>query len=69
MNNIIAQLLQQNRIAQQNSEGAKLLENLWMEQRRQISKITDVSELPGIFIDVMATIRSTGSHRKCLWPE
>ena len=45
MNNIIAQLLQQNRIAQQNSEGAKLLENLWTEQRRQIAKITDVSAL------------------------
>ena len=45
MNNIIAQLLQQNRIVQQNSEGAKLLENLWVEQRRQISDITDVSVL------------------------
>lgn len=44
MNNIIAQLLQ-NRAAQQNSEGAKLLENLWTEQRQQISKITDVSIL------------------------
>lgn len=45
MNNIIAQLLQQNRIVQQNSEGLKLLENLWVEQRRQISDITDVSVL------------------------
>lgn len=50
MNNIIAQLLQQNRIAQQNSEGAKLLENLWTEQRRQISKITDVSSCVGSHI-------------------
>lgn len=47
MNNIIAQLLQQNRASQQNSEGAKLLENLWTEQRRQISKITDVSRQYG----------------------
>ena len=50
MNNIIAQLLQQNRVAQQNSEGAKLLENLWIEQRRQISKLTDVSALYGCSI-------------------
>lgn len=55
MNNIIAQLLQQNRAAQQNSEGARLLENLWAEQRRQIAKITDVRELISV-TDVMATI-------------
>jgi len=41
MNNIIEQLLQ-NKIAQQNGEGASLLNNMWTEQRNQIASVTDV---------------------------